>query len=188
MPIYMIDDVSLLIGPLDCPEIPGLGTPVPGNAIELDAELPPADAGFVWVWIEGKPQQLTDQRGVVYLTESGARQEWTLPGDLPSQFTAMAWPGEFYKWKNSKWQLDENARAEALTRQALEERDSLLAIAAIRIAPLQDAVDLEKATGDEKAALLKWKGYRVDLNRIEEQEGFPLEFDWPTQPELRNSR
>lgn len=46
-------------------------------------------------------------------------------------------------------------------------RDSLLAQATLRIAPLQDAVDLDEATADETALLKKWKQYRVALNRID---------------------
>lgn len=67
--------------------------------------------------------------------------------------------------------------------QALMQRDSLLAVAALRIAPLQDAVDLDVETGDEVAMLTEWKQYRVDLNRIEQQAGFPADIDWPVAPQ-----
>lgn len=66
--------------------------------------------------------------------------------------------------------------------QALAERDRLLGIAAIRIAPLQDAVDLGIATEEETALLLKWKQYRVALNRIQTQPGFPGAVNWPVAP------
>ena len=69
-----------------------------------------------------------------------------------------------------------------LKASALSERDALLAVAAIRIAPLQDAVDLEVATAAEVKTLKKWKQYRVDLNRISEMPGFPADFDWPKLP------
>lgn len=46
-------------------------------------------------------------------------------------------------------------------------RDALLAVAAGRMAPLQDAVDLEEATDAELALLKKWKQYRVALNRVD---------------------
>lgn len=61
-------------------------------------------------------------------------------------------------------------------------RDELLGIAALRIAPLQDAADLSKATDAEAAQLLSWKQYRVDLSRIEQQAGFPTVIDWPESP------
>ncbi|WP_224795477.1 phage tail assembly chaperone [Pseudomonas fluorescens] len=32
------------------------------------------------------------------------------------------------------------------------------------------------------ARLKRWKQYRVALNRIEQQMGFPVTVDWPTAP------
>jgi len=66
--------------------------------------------------------------------------------------------------------------------QALQMRDQLLARAALRIAPLQDAVDLGEATPAEEAALTAWKQYRVKLNRVTLQAGFPANVDWPVEP------
>lgn len=65
---------------------------------------------------------------------------------------------------------------------AIAERDQRLAEATIRIAPLQDAVDLEEATAAEIALLKRWKKYRVDLSRIEQQPGFPTDVVWPVIP------
>ncbi|MDF3201867.1 tail fiber assembly protein [Pseudomonas sp. 1912-s] len=61
-------------------------------------------------------------------------------------------------------------------------RDSLLAVAALRIAPLQYAVDLNTATDAETKNLMTWKQYSVDINRVSEQIGFPLTIAWPVQP------
>lgn len=58
----------------------------------------------------------------------------------------------------------------------------LLRGAADEIAPLQDAVDLDLATAEEATRLRAWKVYRVALNRLENQEGYPLLVDWPEQP------
>lgn len=58
-------------------------------------------------------------------------------------------------------------------------RDSLLSQAAVRIAPLQDAVDLKVETDDDIAELQEWKAYRVKLNRMD-LSVFPVE--WPPQP------
>lgn len=71
---------------------------------------------------------------------------------------------------------------EQLTANALLQRDGLLRDAATRIAPLQDAVDLDMATAEETAALKAWKTYRVNLNRIEQQAGFPQSIAWPAPP------
>lgn len=67
--------------------------------------------------------------------------------------------------------------------RAQAQRDGYLAMAALRIAPLQDAVDLGRATAVESANLKKWKEYRVDVNRVSEQTGFPTDITWPVSPE-----
>ncbi|MBI6855354.1 tail fiber assembly protein [Pseudomonas cichorii] len=59
-------------------------------------------------------------------------------------------------------------------------RDSLLSVAALRIAPLQDAVDLDDASDAEISLLKKWKQYRIAVNRLD------LTVDpigWPEQPQ-----
>ncbi len=71
---------------------------------------------------------------------------------------------------------------------ALRRRDRLLSVATTRMAPLQDAVDIGEATTDEDAELTAWKRYRMLLNRIQQQDGFPQNIDWPAVPnELQNS-
>ncbi|MFV7430993.1 tail fiber assembly protein [Pseudomonas shirazica] len=67
-------------------------------------------------------------------------------------------------------------------QQAQEEVARLRAIADAAIAPLQDAVDLEEATEAEIALLKEWKRFRVALNRLPEQEGYPTTIDWPAPP------
>lgn len=58
-------------------------------------------------------------------------------------------------------------------------RDALLAIAATRIAPLQDAVDLDMATDEERDQLLAWKQFRVAVNRVDLTLASPT---WPGAP------
>ncbi|MFP3756778.1 tail fiber assembly protein [Cupriavidus sp. SIMBA_020] len=65
------------------------------------------------------------------------------------------------------------------TEDNVRMRDMLLRVAAERIAPLQDAVDLGIETPDDVAALKAWKSYRVALNRLEMSLS-PVQ--WPPQP------
>jgi hypothetical protein len=58
-------------------------------------------------------------------------------------------------------------------------RDAFLAVATLAIAPLQDAVDLEVATSEERSLLTLWKQYRVAVNRIDTSNSDPV---WPTPP------
>jgi hypothetical protein len=75
----------------------------------------------------------------------------------------------------------EQAAAELLKRVQAE-MVRLRAVADAAIAPLQDAVDIDEATIDEVARLKLWKKYRVALNRLPEQQGYPTDIDWPAPP------
>ncbi|MFV3314135.1 tail fiber assembly protein [Pseudomonas sp. NY15374] len=66
--------------------------------------------------------------------------------------------------------------------QAQAEASRLRRLADDAIAPLQDAVDLEEATEAETALLKEWKRYRVTLNRLPDQAGYPTGIDWPISP------
>ncbi|MGF6392178.1 tail fiber assembly protein [Pseudomonas plecoglossicida] len=94
------------------------------------------------------------------------------------------WPGIVEMEEGNHLYLDFLASTSpSAADTALSTRDSLLAIATLRIDPLQDAVDLEDATDEEITALTDWKRYRVNLNRITEQLGFPSDVGWPVPPE-----
>jgi len=73
----------------------------------------------------------------------------------------------------SSEKLSEIARAQVV---------ALMELASRKIAPLQDAIDLGEALPEEEAAIKQWKAYRVDLNRLESQDGWPEEIDWPIVP------
>lgn len=58
-------------------------------------------------------------------------------------------------------------------------RTQLLTNAGLEIDPLQDAVDLDMATAEEKRLLLLWKKYRVSIIRMEITGDQPV---WPLPP------
>ena len=58
-------------------------------------------------------------------------------------------------------------------------KDELLAQAAVKIAPLQDAVDLGIETEEEGQLLKAWKTYRVEVNRVDVQAD---DLAWPPLP------
>lgn len=66
---------------------------------------------------------------------------------------------------------------------AVIESDRLLATAALRIAPLQDAVDMGKATPEKQELLKKWKEYRISVGDVKSQAGYPQNINWPDTPE-----
>lgn len=75
----------------------------------------------------------------------------------------------------------EAAAAQALA-EVVAESSSRRATADAAIAPLQDAVDIGEATDDEGGLLTAWKKYRVLLNRVPAQAGYPTTIDWPIAP------
>ncbi|MDH0645593.1 tail fiber assembly protein [Pseudomonas sp. GD03858] len=67
-------------------------------------------------------------------------------------------------------------------RAAQAEILRLRGLADSAIAPLQDAAELGDAREAEVVRLTAWKRYRVTLNRVPEQSGYPAEIDWPALP------
>lgn len=115
--------------------------------------------------------------------------------------TAIETPTE-EEWDNRqmlKWFLDgtltRTAQAPAAPKStkdeavaiAMKKCEELLKQAAKAIAPLQDAVDLNDATTTEKSNLIAWKRYRIAVNRVQDQSGYPLQIDWPATPSNETS-
>jgi len=59
------------------------------------------------------------------------------------------------------WLLDADVERQTQAAQALATPDGLPGSAGIRIAPLQDAVDLGDASDGDVASLTRWQQYRV---------------------------
>lgn len=74
------------------------------------------------------------------------------------------------------------AAADQLVAAVVADLAQRRAVADAAIAPLQDAVDIDEATADEEARLKLWKKYRVALNRLPDQPGYPSAIDWPAPP------
>ncbi|AHW28089.1 tail fiber assembly protein [Salmonella enterica subsp. enterica serovar Abony] len=119
-----------------------------------------------------------DHRGeTVYDTTTGNQVYISELGPLPENVTSVSPDGEYQKWDGKAWVKDEAAEKAAQLRQAEETKSRLLQMASGKIAPLQDAVDLDEATDKEKASLLAWRKYRVQVNRVD-----TLNPDWPEKP------
>lgn len=71
---------------------------------------------------------------------------------------------------------------EQLVATADQQKVSLRATADRVIAPLQDAVDLDMATDNEKATLTAWRTYRVFLNRVDTSTA--PDITWPEKPAI----
>ncbi|ECI0413572.1 tail fiber assembly protein [Salmonella enterica subsp. salamae] len=169
-------DTNEFIGAGDAYIPPHTGLP----AYSTDIEPPEIPSGQVAVFDSEKTawSLIEDHRGqTVYRTDTGEEFYIQELGPLPENVTSVSPDGEYQKWDGKAWVKDEAAETAAQLRQAEETKNRLLQMATEKIAPLQDAVDLGEATDDEKARLLAWKKYRVQVNRVDTVN--PV---WPEQP------
>ena len=76
---------------------------------------------------------------------------------------------------------EEEAEKISLAKQEnIAVKNSLISEANLKISVLQDALDLEMATDQEKAELPLWKKYRVIISRIDENTADVI--IWPEKP------
>jgi len=148
---------------------------VPPQAVEGYAVVRNRDRS-AWELVE-------DNRGEWFSTVTGERVPYLQLGPLPAGLTREPRPGPYHHWDGQKWGLDSAAQQQGLRQEALSKRDERLVFASMRMAPLQDAIDLDRATESELSRLLGWKTYRVELGRIEQQAGFPSDVEWPPSPD-----
>ncbi|EFJ5621053.1 tail fiber assembly protein, partial [Escherichia coli] len=100
---------------------------------------------------------------------------------LPSDVTTISPTGNYQKWNGNAWVDDESAERDALVREAEFQKKEQTAYAGEIIATLQDAVDLDMATEEEKLSLTHWKKYRVLLSRVQPENAPDIE--WPEMPQ-----
>ncbi|ENF0017800.1 tail fiber assembly protein [Salmonella enterica subsp. enterica serovar Bareilly] len=171
-------DTSEFIGAGDAYIPPHTG--LPANCTDIAPPDIPASHIAIFDAETGTWSLHEDHRGeTVYDTTTGNQVYISAPGPLPENVTSVSPGGEYQKWdsKAKVWVNDEAAEAAARLREAEGTKNRLLQIASEKIAPLQDAVDLDEATDKEKASLLAWRKYRVLVNRVD-----TLNPDWPEQP------
>ncbi|KES17299.1 Caudovirales tail fiber assembly protein, partial [Gilliamella apicola SCGC AB-598-I20] len=119
-----------------------------------------------------------DHRGKkIYSIENGTESTVTEIGDIPNDYTLLKPSSEFDSWDGEKWVLDENKQHQHYVAVAAAQKKQLLSEATTQIDYLQDAIDTDIATDEEKALYSAWKRYRVLLNRIDVDTA--PEVDWP---------
>jgi hypothetical protein len=146
-----------------------------------DIEPMEVPAGKVAIFNSSKSiwSLVDDYRGkTVFDTVTGNAMYITELGLLPENTTLIAPNGQYQKWNGKAWVKDEEAEKSAMLSEATAKKNSLMQVANERIATLQDSVELEMATDDEKKKLTDWKTYRVLLSRVD-----PAVADWPALPE-----
>ncbi|OCG19619.1 tail fiber assembly protein [Gilliamella sp. WF3-4] len=155
------------------------GVGVPANSC-IDAPKSVEDKAIVrqdnkWVY-------LNDYRGKkIYSIENGAESTVTEIGDIPKGHTLLKPSSEFDVWNGDAWVLDENKQHQHDVDVASAQKKQLLNEATAQIDYLQDAIDTEIATDEEKALYSAWKKYRALLNRIDVDTAPAI--TWPEKPE-----
>lgn len=160
-----------------------LGVSLPANGYSDSPVLPTEPDKAVRRTATGDAWEIvTDLRGkTAYSTETGQPGEINFIGELPDILTLLAPNTDFDKWNGAKWVTDKVLQKAAAVREAEEKKTRLLNAAAANIAPLQDAVDTELATDEEKEQLIAWKTYRVLLNRVDTSKAPDIEFPQPPE-------
>lgn len=170
-------DTQEFIGASDAYIPPHTGLP----AYCTDIEPMEISAGKVAVFDGSKSawSLMEDHRGkTIYDTATGSEIYITDIGVLPRNTTSIAPDGQYQKWDGKAWVKDEEAEKSAKLAEATFHKNSLMQVANEKVSTLQDSVELEMATDDEKKKLTDWKKYRVLLSRVD-----PSVADWPASPE-----
>ncbi|WP_270487502.1 tail fiber assembly protein [Klebsiella pneumoniae] len=109
-----------------------------------------------------------DYRGItVYDIQTLASHVITEPGPIPDTVTTSVPSTPYDKWDGSTWVTDINAQHAADVAAADIQKKELITQVAAEISILQDAVDLNMATEEEKSLLTSMQSYRVQLYRID---------------------
>ncbi|WP_368524837.1 tail fiber assembly protein [Enterobacter asburiae] len=122
-----------------------------------------------------------DHRGeTVWNIKTGESLQITAPGDYPANTTLYEPATAYDKWNGERWVTDEAVQKTAEVAEANVTKAALINSASEQIAPLQDAVDLDMATEDEKARFDAWRKYRVLLTRVDTSTAPAIV--WPDMP------
>ena len=175
----LLDGSNEFIGESDAYIPPHTG--LPANSTDIAPPDIPAGYAAVFNADEMKWHLIEDHRGkTVYETKTGAAIYISELGALPPDVTTISPTGNYQKWNGNAWVDDVDAERVALINEAESQKKELLRHASEIIATLQDAVDLDMATDEEKLRLNEWKKYRVLLNRIRPENAPDIE--WPVIP------
>ena len=184
MYIYLIDQSGALSGPVDLPEVPGLGLQVPANAIALDKRLAKPATGMVWAVLDDQaPSQIEDDRGVYFRTDTGAKIARIELGPLPEGLTPEPRPDEFHIWDGQGWALDSAAKAAQDAAIERAWRDGEIAAHEWLVSRHRAERDLERATTLPVARFTALLEYLQALRDWPAAEAFPGAAERPMAPE-----
>ena len=176
---HISDDTGELVGVEELSIPPHTGLP----ACSTQSSPPEIASGETAVFntAAGQWSLIEDHRGqIVYSTASGEPVEISALGKLPEGVTTKVPTGSYQKWGGANWVNDPEAKHQAEVSSAVELLTELMRQANIKIATLNDAVELGIQTDEEVMQLTAWKKYRVALSRIDTSTA--PDIAWPEIP------
>ncbi|MCX8600245.1 MULTISPECIES: tail fiber assembly protein [unclassified Gilliamella] len=148
----------------------------PDNALRLAPEfkdgLHPCENNGKWVLVEDNLEK------TAYNIETKEAVKINYLGKIKEGFTLFE-PFEFCKWDGEKWVLDEELKNAFFIKQQRINIADLLSEANNEIDILNDKIELEIATDDDKKLIKKWKLYRIQLKSIDINK---LDIELPVKP------
>ncbi|WET41723.1 tail fiber assembly protein [Citrobacter enshiensis] len=127
-------------------------------------------------------EYVTDHRGeTVYDKQTSQPVEITSLGDYPGNVTTVVPSTPYDRWNGSAWVTDKTEKTAAEIAGANATKAALIKNASVKIVPLQDAVELDMATDEEKSRYDAWRKYRVLLTRVDTSQA--PDISWPEPPE-----
>lgn len=152
------------IGQSDAMIAPNTGLP----ARCTDIKPPKMKSGITAIFSNGAWSLVDDLRGLtVYNTVNGMPFVISELGAFPENSTRLAPASRFDRWDGEAWVKDDEAERIQQIQDAELQKKELMNQAILQIDTLQDAVDLEMASANERKQLNAWKKYRVLLNRVD---------------------
>ncbi len=160
---------------------------IPTNASEIQPPVSSENEAVIFDINKNQWSIVSDYRNVDLWSKNSAEKVSSYLGESPEDINATQIEPtvDYPTWdvKSSAWVTDEAAKLSAQTAEATSKVQQLLSVANNKMEPLQDAADLGIATEAETTSLTKWKTFRVLVNRVTSQSGFPINIDWPLMPE-----
>ncbi|WP_294615360.1 tail fiber assembly protein [uncultured Gilliamella sp.] len=148
----------------------------PDNALRIAPEFKdgfcPCEQDGKWVLVEDNREK------TAFNIETKDAVKIDYLGELKAGFTLLE-PFEFCKWNGEKWVVDDEQKSTFIIKQQQLNIANLLSDANNEIDILNDKIELEIATDDDKKLLKKWKFYRIQLKSIDTNK---LDIELPEKP------